>query len=160
MADNTENLTAARQYINNMKGHDPIIEQMNSTQLSQFLNIVCQGHPMFWNRFNCPWCGESNVDAKHVLEECTTDNCAWALRVALNQSHDMETRMLGVRIIREYTYEIENYLRSQSIPASGFNVINITQSDIGGQSDSPQPTSPHPLPFSPGRLCQPMPRKR
>ena len=40
-------LDCAKKYITPIKGHDKLLDSMHATQLSQFLNVVCCGHPMY-----------------------------------------------------------------------------------------------------------------
>ena len=69
MKDNKTLMTATKAYKQHRKGTDPIIENLSGIELSQFLNIVNGGHPIYWKTFKCPWCGKPG-DARHMVETC------------------------------------------------------------------------------------------
>ena len=74
-----------RAYKKLKKGTDPLIGNLSSVKLSQFLNLVNGGHPLYWKKLRCPWCNE-NSNACHILDECNTHNAATSIGIVLDTS--------------------------------------------------------------------------
>ena len=98
LTDDTDLPQGTRDYTPGKYKTDPLIEHLSSIKLSQFLNLVNGGHPLYWGLYDCPWCGEEST-ACHIIDGCGTRNAADYIKIALNTSAHVDQRVLAAECV-------------------------------------------------------------
>ena len=138
LTEDTDLPQGTRDYTPGKYKTDPLIENLSSIKLSQFLNLVNGGHPLYWGLYNCPWCGEE-ANACHIIDVCGIRNAADYIRIALNTSAHIDQRILAAERVISFGGEIEKALQDK-LEISGKNIIPIIS--VGGRSHFQSPSVP------------------
>ena len=109
------------------KGHDPLIDELSTIQLSQFLNVVTEGHPIFWagDKITCMWCNKEGVNGRHVIERCKKGGCKYDIRKALDTNCKIRERVEHVKKIIRTLGEIEQGMVAQNLNIEGKRIFNV-----------------------------------
>ena len=137
---------ASSNYKKPEKGIDPLICHLNSIELSQFLNLMNGGHPIYWKKRECPWCGCTS-DGRHILEQCVYNNCDEWMSIAMNTENDIDIRVNAAKEVILFGGMMENALGT-GLQLTGRNIFPINYK--GGIGLDEPPTFPPSVPGNRG----------